>query len=304
MRVAAMILALLALTLGPAASLAQAPKPKTMPEILAASSPGDWRGLDLDNTLIMRLPHGRTVIMELAPIFAPNTVENIKTLARAGYFDGLSINRVQDNFVAQWGDPDADDAAKRRPLGQAHTTILPEFTRALDRSLPLTLLRDRDGFARRVGHVNGMPAASDGRAIWPAHCYGALGVGRDNASDSGSGAELYAVIGHAPRQLDRNITVVGRVVSGIEHLAALPRGTGALGFYEKAEQRTPILSVVIASSLPNGGAAGNLERLRTDTATFRALVEARRNRRDEWYKVPAGYIDVCNVPLPVRAKQQ
>jgi peptidylprolyl isomerase len=44
----------------------------------------------------------------------------------------------------------------------------------------------------------------------------------------------------------------------------------------------------------------NLEVLRTDTPTFTALIESRRNRRDEWFKVPAGYVELCNVPIPVR----
>jgi peptidylprolyl isomerase len=55
----------------------------------------------------------------------------------------------------------------------------------------------------------------------------------------------------------------------------------------------------LASSLP-AGQRTRLQVLRTDTATFTALVESRRNRRDDWYQVPAGYIELCNVPLPVR----
>jgi peptidylprolyl isomerase len=47
----------------------------------------------------------------------------------------------------------------------------------------------------------------------------------------------------------------------------------------------------------------NLQLLRTDTQTFTDLVEARRNRQDEWYKHKAGRIDVCNVPLVVRPAQ-
>jgi len=108
------------------------------------------------------------------------------------------------------------------------------------------------------------------------------------------------VIGHAPRQLDRNIALVGRVVQGMELLSVLPRGTGPLGFYEQPGQHVPITSVRVAADVPEAERS-RLEVLRTDTATFAALVEARRNRRDDWYKVPAGYIDLCNVPLPVRA---
>ncbi len=126
-----------------------------------------------------------------------------------------------------------------------------------------------------------------------------VGAGRSNEIDSGNGAELYVVIGNAPRQLDRNIALVGRVVQGMEPLSTLPRGTGPLGFYEKPEQYVPIESVRLAADLPAAQRVA-LEVMRTDTPTFEALVESRRNRQDDWYKVPAGHVDLCNVPVPVR----
>ena len=92
---------------------------------------------------------------------------------------------------------------------------------------------------------------------------------------------------------------MGRVVQGIELLSVLPRGTGPLGFYEKPEQYVAIKSVKLASDVP-AGERTPLQLLRTDSKTFATVVESRRNRRDEWYKRPAGHIDLCNVPLPVR----
>jgi peptidylprolyl isomerase len=242
------------------------------------------------------------VIIELAPAFAPLHAENIRTLAKQHYWDGLAILRVQDNFVTQWGDPDGDKPDKAHALGKASKTIAPEFERAIAPDLAFTKLPDGDIYAPEAGFSNGMPAARDPKSnkAWLAHCYGMVGAGRDTAPDSGPGTELYVVIGQAPRQLDRNIAVVGRVVQGMELLAALPRGTGALGFYEKPEQYVKIRSVRLASEVPAVERA-NLEVLRTDTATFTDLVESRRNRRDDWYKVPAGHIDLCNVPIPVRA---
>jgi cyclophilin family peptidyl-prolyl cis-trans isomerase len=285
-----------------AASAADAPavKAKTMADVLAASKPSDWRALDPDNTLYLDLGAGRVVI-ELAPAFAPLHAENIRTLARAHYWDGLAILRVQDNFVTQWGDPDGDKPDKAHPLGQASKTLAPEFERAA-KDLPFTRLPDGDIYAPEAGFSNGMPAARDPKSdkAWLAHCYGMVGAGRDVAVDTGPGTELYVVIGQAPRQLDRNIAIVGRVVQGMEWLAALPRGTGALGFYEKPEQYVKIKSVRLASEVP-AAERTNLEVLRTDTSTFTDLVESRRNRRDDWYKVPAGHIDLCNVPIPVRA---
>jgi peptidylprolyl isomerase len=278
-----------------AARLPAAAPARTLAEVLAASQPADWRPLDAERTLYLELDAGR-VVFELAPAFAPRHVENLRALVAARWFDGLAITRVQDNFVAQWGDPDGT-----RAIVGAASRVAPEFARAWSADLPFTVLPDPDGYAPQVGFVEGFAAAGDRKAgqAWLAHCYGSLGVGRDNSADSGSGAELYVVIGHAPRQLDRNITLVGRALRGMELLASLPRGTGPMGFYEKPEQRVPIRRVRLAAELPVAERSP-LEVLRTDTDTFAALVEARRNRRDDWYLVPAGHIDLCSVPLPVR----
>ena len=278
---------------------AAAAKPKTMQDILDASRPSDWRRLDPDNTLYLQLAGGRVVI-ELAPNFAPRHSENIRKLVREKYFDGLSINRSQDNFVVQWGDPNSGEAGERA-VTTAEKHLPAEFTRTTGNDFDFHRLPDIDGWAPQVGFSYGMPAARDPKKhqAWLTHCYGMVGAGRGNEADSSTGNELYVVIGQSPRQLDRNITMVGRVVQGMELLSVLPRGTGPLGFYEKPEQRVPITSITLAADVPESDRA-NIEVLRTDTPTFTALIEARRNRRDEWYKVPAGHIDVCNVPIPVR----
>jgi peptidylprolyl isomerase len=273
-----------------------AAKRPTMVDVLAASQPSDWRPLDPENTLYLELAAGRVVI-ELAPAFAPGHVDNIKALVREKYFDGLTINRAQDNFVVQWGDPDG-----KREIRTAKRTLPAEFTRPL-RGLAFTRLPDGDVYAPQVGFSDGFPVGRDpklGRA-WLAHCYGVVGAGRDNDADSGGGTELYVVIGHAPRQLDRNITTVGRVVWGMELLAAMPRSNAPQGFYEKPEQRVPIRAVRVAADVPEAERTA-IEVIRTDTPTFRALIESRRNRADEWYKVPAGKIDLCNVPIVVRER--
>jgi peptidylprolyl isomerase len=278
------------------------PKPPTSAEILERSAPSDWRSLDPENTLYLELATGR-VVLELAPGFAPNHVANIKTLVREHYFDGLWIIRSQDNYVVQWGDPEEDEK-KPRPLGSAKPALAAEFTRELTPDLAFTRLQDGDLYAPEVGHSDGFAAARDPAAgkAWLAHCYGALGVSRDNTADSGSGAGLYVVIGHAPRHLDRNITLAGRVVKGIELLSSLPRGTGPLGFYEKPSQYVPIRRMRVAADVP-GAQRTNLELLRTDTKTWTAFVDARRNRREEWFLDPVGHVELCNVPLPVRERK-
>ncbi|WP_425501164.1 peptidylprolyl isomerase [Pseudoxanthomonas wuyuanensis] len=290
-----------ALLLAPLSLSAQEPpKYRSAQEILDASPASDWRMPDPANTLYMELAGGRGII-ELAPSFAPEHVANIRTLAREGFWDGLGIYRSQDNFVVQFGDADAEDAAKAKPLGSAKAKLPAEFSRD-GAGLAFTRLADADGWAPEVGFVEGFPAARDPKTgqTWLAHCYGALGAGRGNEADSSNGSELYVVTGQSPRQLDRNITLVGRVVKGMELLSAIPRGPEPMGFYQDAAQRTPITAIRLASDVPEAERTP-LQLLRTDSKTFADATEARRNRRDGWYLRPAGHIDLCNVPLPARA---
>jgi peptidylprolyl isomerase len=274
----------------PAPAPAKAP---TTAEIIAAAKPEDWRRLDPADTLYLELASGR-VIIELSRHYAPQHVAAIKTLATARYWDGLTINRLQDNFVAQWGDPD-----NTKPLPKI-APMPPEFSRTFDKDLRFTPLPDEDGWAKRAGFTASMAAANTGSQYWLAHCYGAVGVGRENEPESGVGNELYVVIGQSPRQLDRNVAVVGKVWRGMELLASLPRGTGGgLGLYEDPKQRVPIKSLRLASEVPEAERT-NLEVLRDDRQVFARFVEARRNRTDDWYLHKAGHIDVCNVNVPVR----
>jgi len=277
-----------------------APSGATMADVLAASTAADWQALDPENTLYVELPGGRVVI-ELAPAFAPNHVANVKALAREKYFDGLTVVRSQENYVVQWGDPDGDDAAKARAIRTAKKSLQAEMDRAIAPDLPFAPLADGDVYAPQVGHSLGFPVARDpakGRT-WLTHCYAMVGAGRGDTADSGSGAELYVVIGHSPRHLDRNVTLLGRVVQGMELLTTLPRGTGPLGFYTEASQRVPLKSVRVAADVPPAERT-NLEMLRTDTETFTKLVDARRWRRESWFLDKVGKIELCNVPLPVR----
>jgi peptidylprolyl isomerase len=275
--------------------------PPTVAEVLATSTPQDWRSLDPENTLYMDLTSGR-VIIELAPDFAPGHVRNVKALVRERYFDGLAIVRVQDNYVVQWADPNVEKPALARPIKAANKTLPPEFDRPFDKRLPFTRLADGDVYAREVGFADGFPVARDRRKkkMWLIHTYGMVGAGRDNAPDSGGGPELYAVIGQAPRHLDRNVTLFGRVIMGMEFLSALSRGSGPMGFYEREEQRVPIKSMRVAADvLPEERTP--VEVMRTDTPTFQAFVEARRNRQEEWFATRAGRIDVSNIPIPSRS---
>jgi cyclophilin family peptidyl-prolyl cis-trans isomerase len=229
-------------------------------------------------------------------------VQNIKALVREHYFDGLAINRVQDNWVVQWGDPD-EETDHARPVKNAKATLKAEFTVPIQNDKHFTRLRDRDGYAPQVGHSDGFPVGHDPKKgqAWLAHCYGMVGVGRNNDADSGGGTALYAVIGPA-RHLDRNITVVGRVISGMPMLSSLPRGPAPMGVYEKPEQNVPIRSIRVAADVPENERS-RFEVMRTDAPIYQAVVEAQRNRGGPWTKVPAGHIDLCSAPIPVREQK-
>ncbi len=305
-------------------------------EIVAASPKTDWVGIAASDLLVMDLAPGgkgksrRVVIQLLPPPFSSGWVGNIRKLAAAHWWDGLSINRVQDNYVVQWGDADGEDKAKARKLPDGLAVVpesdyftefgpvvlgtnkkpqglytagskqkRPEIIASFDMSL-------RQTFPTIDGFRSGWPVAivmhevvtmKSNTALWPIHCYGMVGVGRDLSPNTGTGAELYAVIGHAPRHLDRNIALVGRVIEGIENLSSLPRGTGALGFYEHPEERTGIASVRLGNEVPGLPA---YEFLSTESASFARYADARANRRDAFFIRPAGGADICNIPVPVR----
>lgn len=295
MRKIAASLALLVSACASASSIPAPPEGNTPPvsQILDASPASDWRPLDPQNTLYMDFPKGR-VIIEMIPAFAPNHVANVKALSREGYFVGGAVTRVQDNFVAQWAQ--AADPERAPKIGKK--TLKAEFFVPHDVK-GFTVLPDPDTYASEVGFVDGFPVARDKTSAWIAHCYGVVGVGRENDEDSGGGTELYTIIGQSPRNLDRQLTVLGRIVQGMEILAALPRGTEALGFYKSPAEYAHYVDVKVAVDVP-AAQRTNLEVLRTDSGTFAAMVNNRRWRKDDFYKHPVGRIGLCNIAVPSR----
>ncbi|UYY56938.1 peptidylprolyl isomerase [Sphingomonas sp. S2-65] len=275
-------------------ALAQTAPPPPSP---ADAIPADWKPIPDGEILVMTLRGGHQVFIRLAPRYAPAHVGNIRRLAEAHWWDGTSVNRVQDNYVTQWGD--ATETKPLPPMVIANPPAEYEWTRFDG----VTAFARPDSYAARTGHsADGWPLATDGKTSWLTHCYGMVGVGRDLAPSTGSGAELYTVIGHAPRHLDRNIALVGRVIEGMQWLSSLPRGTGDLGVYESAGERTPILSVRLASQLPEDERP-RFQYRATDNERFAAWVRTRENRTPPFFTVPAGGADICNAQAPIRRAQ-
>ena len=285
-----------ALALLPLIAAAPPPAKKLTPtDIVAQMGDEAWRTIPPEDLLVMTLEGGAQVVIQLAPDFAPVHVANIRKMAAAGYWQGSTVYRVQDNYVSQWGLGEAE-----RPLPDGVVKVPPHEYWRPAQGMPFLAIKANDPYSKQAGFSGGWPVATykDGTASLT-HCYGAVGVARDLAPDTGSGSELYTIIGHAPRQLDRNIAIVGRVIEGIENLSSLPRGTEKMGFYAKGQVAKPIQSVQLASAMP-ADARPSFQYLDNMTVGFAHYVLVRMNRDDDFYRVPAGGADICNIPVPIR----
>ncbi|EMD82009.1 peptidylprolyl isomerase [Pacificimonas flava] len=258
-----------------------------------------WIQPDPEWTLYMDMAgmdeiEGGRVVIRLSKGIGRQNSENIKRLVRAGHFANGSIDRVQENYVVQWS------GAANAPRGAAEGAVPGEFEAPRGEAGMLSPIPFSDAYAPQVGFLNGFPAAQDGNRTWLAHCYGALGVGRGDDPDGADGSELYVVIGQAPRHLDRNITLAGQVLSGMEYLTSLPRGTEALGFYREGAAKPRIANIRVAADVP-ATEREDIELMEMSGHTLAAWADARANRaRDGWFNYSHGAIDLCNLPVPVR----
>ncbi len=268
----------------------QAPVTLPAPHDAAAQ---DWRAIPDDEVMIMRLPGDRTVVVRLAAALAPAHVANIRRLIAAGWWNGETVYRVQENWVAQWG-----DATEKRalPSGVA-ASVAPEFEIA--RFAPAQRMMRADTHSAASGiTADGWPVASNRQGhAWLTHCYGTVGVARDEPPTSGSGAELFTPIGQSARRLDRNYAVVGRVIEGMQYLSALPRGPAPMGVIADPGARTPILAVTLASDLP-ADMRPRFQYRAADNVRFAALIHHRENPPAP--TIGSGGADVCEIPLEVR----
>lgn len=272
----------------------EAPKQPLSPQEIVDAAPANaWATIAPEDLVIMKLADGAEVAYQLAPDFAPVHVANIRQLVRSGYFDGASILRVQDNYVVQWGRADEDttqpQGINKTPPAEYEVTGTPKTFKALPW---------RDAYAAKTGHIKSWPAATDGSATWLVHCYGMIGVARGNTPDTGDATQLYTIIGHAPRHLDRNLAVVGRIVSGMDVLADRPRGSEALGFYKSDNERVKIVSAKMASDI--GAGAPSWQVLDGGSPAFGAWVKARASRSGAFFVRPADALDICNALPPIR----
>ncbi len=267
--------------------------------VVSASLPEEWRQIDPENTLQMTLETG-VVVIELVPELAPLHVENTKQLVRQGIFDGTNFYRVLDAFVAQGGPMYATDAEKPE-LTAGSFNVPAEFTWNGDLGSAYTAFDENDGYADQTGFLKSYAVGKDltSNETWLLHCYGAFAMGRANEADSG-GTELYIINGPAQRYLDRNTTVFGRVVSGMQHIQALHRSSGLNGPVDMSGKNT-IKNIKVSADLPVSQRTA-IEVLDSQSKSFKQLLESRKNRTGEWFVYQHDYMDACGVPIPMRLK--
>jgi len=262
----------------------------------AAQDEAEWRSVDPSSTAYLQLAGG-AVVVELNAEFAPATVAQFKRLVRDGFYDGLSFYRVVDGFVAQGGDgSDMGEASNSEPMLRA------EFEREWSEGLPFVSVQKPDMFAPETGFIDGFAAARDlhTRRVWLTHCPGVIAMARNDGPDTGS-TDFYIVIGQAPRYLDRNLTIFGRVVYGMDVVHRVIRGPfEANGMIAGGEPRTIIEKIVIASDLP-ANEQKKVQVKNTSGGEFRQELDSRRHRGPPFFHhKPPEVLDVCQVPVPGR----
>jgi peptidyl-prolyl cis-trans isomerase B (cyclophilin B) len=83
----------------------KAPDPKAAPPATDTKAPDTRKGTRVKQSAVITMDKGGEIKIDFYPADAPKTVENFVTLAKKGFYDGLTFHRVEPGFVAQGGDP-------------------------------------------------------------------------------------------------------------------------------------------------------------------------------------------------------
>ena len=145
---------------------------------------------DPENTLIVTLKGGEVLIALLADI-APKHVERMKTLAREGAYDNVAFHRVIEGFMAQTGDVENGNMEKDFNLRRAGT--------------------GGSKYPDVPAEFSGLP-----------HDRGTIGAARSSSPNSANSQFFFNFTDN--HFLNKQYTVYGRVISGMEHVDALTRG--------------------------------------------------------------------------------
>jgi peptidylprolyl isomerase len=230
-------------------------------------------------------------------LFAPKTAAQFKRLVQADFYRGLSFYRVIDGFVAQGGDESDIEIPNTEPALPA------EFELKRDDDIPWTRVQENDLFAAETGFIDGFGAAREENRVWLTHCPGVVAMARNEAPDTGS-TDFYIVIGQAPRYLDRNLTIFGRVLQGMDVVQRFRRGrTEDNGIIDDDTARSRILRMRMGNDLEEAEPR-QVFVMDTNSPGFTEYMEARRDRRDAFFHhQPPAVLDVCQVPVATRVEK-
>ena len=262
----------------------------TASDVITKAAEDEWRVVNSQNILKITLPTGATYI-ELNPQLAPQHVKNIKKLARESFYQGTSVYRFVEGFVAQGGASSA-----KKIIKTANKSLLAEFYLTTKQPLAITAL-EGDGYAPITGFLNGFAVAQNAlqTQTWQVHCSGIFAMARNNDINSAS-TEFFITIGQAPRYLDKNTTVFGRVLEGIEHVNRLERTA------RNDKEFNPITDIQVLEDINNSDKSV-FKVMKTNSQAFKNLIAARKNRSEPWFVHTANYIDVCAVAIPTKRSE-
>lgn len=233
------------------------------------------------------------IIVQLLPQISPKHVKQFKQLVNSKWYNGLPFYRVIEGFVAQAGEGEGEwDNVKGKP-SKFKQLLKAEFTQPVSDNF--TLMQSPDLLAPQTGFIDSIPAGRDliTKEQWFLHCSGTVAMARGNDADSAS-SEFYIVIGQAPRHLDRNMSVFGRVVFGMDVVQRLPRGDKRKGGVIDNDQPK---GIIVAAHLGDTLSQDNQHTVSVQSAksvAFQQRIESAKNRTHEFYVYPGnGNIDVC-----------
>lgn len=269
-----------------------APAPEPTPISTAEGFKGDtWRKITPENLVLMQTQYGEIVI-ELNPEFAPGAVQRFQEMIKALAFNNKEFYRVIDGFVAQAGLN--EQSAKWPPIEiEAEQPVLDsdDFQR----------LGNPDIHADDVGFINGFATGMNDEASskWLLHCPGAIAMARGQNPNSG-GTDFYIVL-DSQRYLDRNMSVFGRVISGMQYIQKLKRGDRnvANGVIQAPDKGDQIFSMKLVSELPENEQP-HYEVMHSETPDFMNIINSQRVKMDPFFfNTPPQVVDICDVDIPV-----
>ena len=139
--------------------------------------------METNEVAVIKTTHG-DIVIAFWPDVAPKTVENFKTLARKGFYDGTCFHRIVQGFMVQGGDPLTKDPSQESRWGTGDP-----------------------GFKVKA-EFNDKP-----------HVRGVISMARSQHPNS-AGSQFFICLADA-RFLDRQYTAFGQMIQGEEVLAKL-----------------------------------------------------------------------------------